>query len=509
MEPDPNVQAIIASFSALSSNQARQAAYSGILDQLVLDEWREVKDRINPRIFQRDLVGSLPLEIVALIVEYWELVDIILFRRVSKRWQEVLSSSIVCRAAYRANTGTDVSSIHSPWQFTKLLEKRIRQERGRPIIGAHIKCAQVIPPNVASKAVFNDGVLAWIEEETECASVAIINLWTGKQDRFMTENRDELLLIRVSKGFLAALTIQGYCHVWNLDSHEEKSFRLPSTDAHYHFLINGTKVVIGFESYLVHWCFNSEVTRQVETGCKGQLVALHAPEDRITVASLETKNFEFKFDQTSNLQLHVQKFSINDSGTVSCVLSRRQNISLDTHLVVRYLDFGEIKDETFGGYQSTTFFEYVNEETDQEGSCFLSLEPDGDTISFDLLPGRLGSSSVFPVHSNLAYSRSNDTKRICILKSMLWKPGVHRYSMCGSGLPGENYSMCADSDFVVLFDQYGLQIWAFDEKWVPPEVPGLVVWRPGRDMSGRCYGKNSVREHRQGREQPTEIEDHV
>jgi hypothetical protein len=196
---------------------------------------------------------------------------------------------------------------------------------------------------------------------------------------------------------------------------------------------------------------------------------------------LETKNFEFKFDQTSNLQLHVQKFSINDSGAVSRVLSRRQNISLGTQLVIRYLDFGEIKDETFGGYQSTTFLEYVNEETDQEGSCFFSLDPDQNTIRFDLLPGRLGSSQVFPVDNSLAYLRSNDTKRICILKSILWKPGVHRYSMRGSGPPGENCSMCADSDFVVLFNQYGLQIWAFDEKWVPPEVPGLVVWSPDRE----------------------------
>ncbi|CAL5869378.1 uncharacterized protein PFLUO_LOCUS3607 [Penicillium psychrofluorescens] len=82
MEPDPNVQAIIASFSALSSKQARQAVYRGILDQLVLDEWREVKSRLNPQIFQRDLVGTLPLEIVALVVEYWELVDVVLCRRV-------------------------------------------------------------------------------------------------------------------------------------------------------------------------------------------------------------------------------------------------------------------------------------------------------------------------------------------------------------------------------------------------------------------------------------------
>lgn len=122
----------------------------------------------------------------------------------------MLSSSIVCRAAYRASTGNDVSSIRSPSQFTKLLEKRIRQERGRPVSAALFQSALAIPPQIESILVFNDGVLAWPEKETECTSIAITNLWTGKQDRLMTENRDKLLRIRVSKGFLAAITIRGY-----------------------------------------------------------------------------------------------------------------------------------------------------------------------------------------------------------------------------------------------------------------------------------------------------------
>ncbi|KAJ5605033.1 hypothetical protein N7510_010187 [Penicillium lagena] len=475
MEPDPDVQAIIASFSALSSKQARQAVYGGILDQLVLDEWREVRSRINPQIFQRDLVGTLPLEIVALIVEYWELVDVVRFRRVSKRWQEVLSSSTVCRAAYWACTGTDVSSVHSSWQLTKLLEKRIRQERGLPIIVAEFERALAISPTVQSRLVFNDGVLVWPEEKTEYTSIAIMNLWTCKHDRLMTENRDRLLETRVSKGFLAAITMRGYCHVWNLDSHEEKSFRLPSTGPTDHFLINGTKVVVSFESFLVHWCFNSEVTRQVDTGCKVQLVALHAPKDQITVATLEKKNFGVKFDQTSDLQLHVQKFSVNDSGAVCRVLSRRQNISLGKHFVMRYVNHGAM---AFGGYQSTTFFEYVNEETDQEGSCFFSLEPDENMIRFDLLPNTLYSFQVFPVSNYLAYSRSFETEGICILKSILWKPGVHRYSVRDLEPPKEGCTMCADGDFVVFVGQNGLQIWAFDERWVPPKAPGLVVWSP-------------------------------
>jgi len=189
-----------------------------------------VKNRTNPQIFQRDLVGTLPLEIVALVVEYWELNDVVRLRRVtlitghpfcpstarltpgqvSKRWQEVLSSSMVSRAAYRASTGNDVSSIQEPGQFTKLLEKRIRQERGHPVFEAQFNCALEMPPSSRIKLVCCGEFLAWPEEKTEHTSIAIMNLRTGKQDRLLTENRDKLLLIRVSKGFLAAVTIRGY-----------------------------------------------------------------------------------------------------------------------------------------------------------------------------------------------------------------------------------------------------------------------------------------------------------
>lgn len=96
-----DTQAIVARFKGLSA-EARRAAYDihfslslcmlfiyhtdrcryhGILDQLRPHEWREVKQRCEPRTFQCDLISKLPIEIVAIIAEYLSLADLVFLQR--------------------------------------------------------------------------------------------------------------------------------------------------------------------------------------------------------------------------------------------------------------------------------------------------------------------------------------------------------------------------------------------------------------------------------------------
>jgi len=198
---------------------------------------------------------------------------------------------------------------------------------------------------------------------------------------------------------------------------------------------------------------------------------LHSPEDRITVATVTNTNFgEFgeigQWHKTSVLRLEVQKFSINGSGEVSRVLSRPQNIFLGKYLSIRHTSYlGEM---TFGGYQSSTFFDYEENGPDHTCSCFLSLEPNGNTVRCEFLPGSLCSFQVFPVDNYLAYYLPNNNEGIGLLRSKLSKPSVHRYAMIQEEPPDEYDFLCADSDFVVFFRETGLAIWVFDETWVPP-----------------------------------------
>lgn len=68
--------------SALTANTNR---LSEILDNLNSHEIREVKSRFETMTFQCDLLDKLPIELVAMLAEYLDLVDLVLLRRVCQR----------------------------------------------------------------------------------------------------------------------------------------------------------------------------------------------------------------------------------------------------------------------------------------------------------------------------------------------------------------------------------------------------------------------------------------
>lgn len=55
--------------------------YFGIMNELSSDEWRELKSRADQFSLQYDILGTLPLELVAHIAEHLEVVDIFRLRR--------------------------------------------------------------------------------------------------------------------------------------------------------------------------------------------------------------------------------------------------------------------------------------------------------------------------------------------------------------------------------------------------------------------------------------------
>lgn len=54
------------------------------MNELRLNEWREVKARASSMSFQRDILGSLPIEIVALVAGHMDMADMIRLQRVGR-----------------------------------------------------------------------------------------------------------------------------------------------------------------------------------------------------------------------------------------------------------------------------------------------------------------------------------------------------------------------------------------------------------------------------------------
>ncbi|PVI07308.1 hypothetical protein DM02DRAFT_723501 [Periconia macrospinosa] len=90
---------LIRAFRALQTTDSRQQALQALFAELSPHEWRAARDLAATRVFHHDIIGSLPLEIVAQIFSYLDDDITLPFRLqlVSKRWQTVLQSPVILR----------------------------------------------------------------------------------------------------------------------------------------------------------------------------------------------------------------------------------------------------------------------------------------------------------------------------------------------------------------------------------------------------------------------------
>ncbi|KAJ5464713.1 uncharacterized protein N7458_000399 [Penicillium daleae] len=223
------------------------------------DEWREVKTQVDILTFRWDILGKLPPEIACFVAENLPLGDIIRLRRVSRRWQQVLSAPSSCRAAAQATFSQDLwahasdsssemdtaapgastsasiissdalapantpgsvlgfASDSTP-SFDKIAQKRHRLEQGipyrvtespSPIFG------QILPEDTDVKAVvtYSKGSCAWLGMNDNQTTVMVLNLANTERKIFTTDNREKLCTLHFSKPYIAAVSIRGYCHV--------------------------------------------------------------------------------------------------------------------------------------------------------------------------------------------------------------------------------------------------------------------------------------------------------
>ncbi|OKO99122.1 hypothetical protein PENSUB_8508 [Penicillium subrubescens] len=369
-------QALLRQYQDLPKS-SRQAILRGILDQLPRDGWREIKAQADVHTFQYDILGKLPLELAALVAECLPLVDIIRLRRVSQRWQQVLSSPSLCRAAARATLGKDPWALsssepqldtrapgtltsaptvspdtmvtastpnsghdftsYSTASFTKIVKRRHRLEQGNPYKVTTMPFPLPIEDtqnhseldlDPRTFVTYSDSSCAWLDPKENLTTVVVLDLVNENRKKFTTDNREKLCSLQFAKPFIAAVSIRGYCHVWNIDTFEFSSFRIPSIDF-LNMLISGTKVLVQFHHCVVHWCFKTRIARTMETGSVIAL-ALHPSEDQITTVCLCAKDEKQNWSKVpiQDCQLRIEKHAL-DSRHEWCLLSwRYQPISV-------------------------------------------------------------------------------------------------------------------------------------------------------------------------------------
>ncbi|KAJ5225173.1 hypothetical protein N7468_006398 [Penicillium chermesinum] len=266
---DSDVEAILTCFRGLPRTE-RRAVIHGILDGLDSSEWMSVKARTRERSYC-DILGKLPIELVALVAGNLPLVDIIKNQRVSRRWRQILSSAEVKAAAIKAAFDPGEITV----DLNKLIRQRVRIERGDPV--SRSRC-RIMPPADARMIHLDDslwmdctfnGVAAW-HRSNDRTIISLFDAKNGERSDLCSENRESLHSPAMSEALVAAVSNRGHCHVWSIVSHEYRSFRLPSasfTDVR----VNGSNVMVAEKpsrnDSMVSWEWESGIaeTRALDT----------------------------------------------------------------------------------------------------------------------------------------------------------------------------------------------------------------------------------------------------
>ena len=134
--------------------------------------------------------------------------------KVSKRWRELLSSTIVLTAAIRRHMGKNtIKPDSTPVGFGALIKKRIRAEKGIPAVVATIPnnlCCNVANSMEREGLCCFNGVCAWIEKSTDQTTIFMVNLSTGENRILTTPNREKFIYVQVSDTLVSAISVRGY-----------------------------------------------------------------------------------------------------------------------------------------------------------------------------------------------------------------------------------------------------------------------------------------------------------
>ncbi|KAL4787540.1 hypothetical protein BJX76DRAFT_354028 [Aspergillus varians] len=489
---DPGIQEIITRFKLLGTTSARRIAYHQIIDQLGPHEWRDVKKRINGRSFQKDILGALPLEIAVQIIQYLNLDDAHLLRRVSRRWYDVLSSNLACSVLFRLYTGGSLNNLGGDFKTTlaRHSRQRLRLEQGNPLKGSQINLPFVTGQEILSLD-YSDGRYAWSTDGD--TTIVVYDLCTRKTQRFCTSNRERLAKIRISEYIVAAISTRGYCHAWDLRTEEIYTVRLPNMNISV-FAISGFRIVISFRnlciegqtsSAIMHYDLQSGRTHTLQHLQELAFVGFSSSSQRLTTISLEEQENREGNDASSCPHLCIVNYELLENGDASVARSHTLELPLPRDWAL--LDAGiryDLQDDCKNG-MAVLYARPALGISARECILPITYHPQTEEIYVHTLLEHQIARPLCMANVDkgiLYWIRNEDGKRnIWISNPYADTPlyasrsmtlGLPRDPSDGASLFIHTYRVLAgDSRFVSMIDATGTRVWSFEGETQLGDIP--------------------------------------
>lgn len=212
---------------------------NALVKALTHHQIRELRLSLEEVDLHCDIITKLPLELSQIILRRLSLSQVFQARRVSSRWNQILSSPqtlepLICD--WFPAVSADVA-LHIPHGLSASSIQSLKAEHIEAYLTGHAftnanhewDCfpdvagpGKLLPHFVA----YADGIMAWVDT-TDSPFVKSLDLRTGQEWSFLPEARTSINAIAMSSSMVAALG-SGRCHVWNFWAGERYYLRLPS-----------------------------------------------------------------------------------------------------------------------------------------------------------------------------------------------------------------------------------------------------------------------------------------
>lgn len=207
----------------------RQQALTLLTAELTPYEWRYLHALTNSRSFQLDIIGRLPIELVAHIFTHLDPAAPYRFQIVSTRWRYILQSLPVLKAGL--NSWYQGVANPSDFEHDTLCQRAARRihrfRTGRPLGIYKITSDE----QIACPSLLGD-YLVWLSgtPQTSPMRVAcIFNLQNWDLGHVAGEAREQLINLVLSDQIVVLVTAANMCYVYELPTlSQRKKFRVPS-----------------------------------------------------------------------------------------------------------------------------------------------------------------------------------------------------------------------------------------------------------------------------------------
>lgn len=218
----------IEAFRCLPTTDSRQHALDALAGELTPHEWRALHTLLSARTFQLDIVGQLPLELVAQIFIHLDIAHPYRLQLVSRRWYFIMRSITVLRVGLHSWYHDTVDLHHLDFETCKQMAQRIQAFRtGKPCSHFLIRFDRPVMDPILTR----DTVIWWPGDFRSMARarfICVLNLSTWKFRKFRGEAREAVRSFVASDEIVALMTYTNICYVWELHGEGSKSFKVPS-----------------------------------------------------------------------------------------------------------------------------------------------------------------------------------------------------------------------------------------------------------------------------------------